>query len=125
MAAQNFRDEWEFSRAIQDLAKQHHWKEPFHIPQVAYETAIQRGIPIPAGFPDLILRYQDIVGKSTVIAAELKTNDDENSRVSGLQWEFLTDLAQHIPTFVLRPRDWDYIERDTEGRPAGGYRADY
>ena len=111
MTQQDFRNEWDFNRAVQDLAEQHGWKEPFHIPWVAYEAATQRGIPIPAGFPDLILRYQNVEGRSTVIAAELKTNDDEISRVQPAQKEFLLDLAQHIPTFVLRPRDWEYIER--------------
>ena len=111
MTQREFSNEWDFSRAVQDLAEQHGWKEPFHIPRVAYEVAAQRGIPIPAGFPDLILRYQNVQGKSTIIAAELKTDDDERSRVQPAQEEFLLDLAQRIPTFVLRPRDWEYIER--------------
>ena len=59
----------------------------------------------------MILRYQDVEGASTVIAAELKTDDDEISLVRNPQREFLEDLAHHLPTFVLRPRDWDYIER--------------
>ena len=111
MAEQDFRNEWDFNRAVQNLAEQYGWKEPFHIPQVAYKTALERGLPIPAGFPDLILRYQDVEGASIVIAAELKTDDDERSRLQPWQKEFLLDLAQHLPTFVLRPRDWDYIER--------------
>ncbi len=111
MSEVDFRNEWEFNQAVQDLAEQYGWKEPFHIPRVAYEAAKRSGHPIPAGFPDLILRYQDVTGTSTVIAAELKTDDDEVSRLQPWQKEFLLDLAQHIPTFVLRPRDWDYIDR--------------
>ena len=108
---QDFNNEWEFNLTVQELAEQYGWKQPFHIPWVAYEAAKRSGHPIPAGFPDLILRYKDIKGTSTVIAAELKTNDEEKSRPTERQLEFLEDLSQHIPTFILRPRDWDYIER--------------
>lgn len=111
MPEQDFRNEWEFQQAVQDLAEQCGWKEPFHIPRVAYEAAKRSGNPIPAGFPDLILRYRNVEGTSTVIAAELKTDDEETSRLQPWQEEFLLDLAQHVPTFVLRPRDWDYIEQ--------------
>ncbi len=111
MPDQAFRDELEFQKAVQGLAEQYGWKEPFYIPRIAYQVAKNSGNPIPAGFPDLVLRCRDVNGASTVIAAELKTDEDEKSRLQPWQREFLEDLAQHIPAFVLRPRDWDYIER--------------
>ena len=44
-----------------------------------------------------------------MIAAELKTDDDQNSVVTDHQLAFLKAFAQHMPTFVFRYRDWDYI----------------
>lgn len=106
-----FDDEWDFNRAVVELARECEWKEPFHIPKAAYEAAAKsRGPGIPAGFPDLLLRYRDNEGKSTIIVAELKT-DEESSQLSDEQKGFLEDLAPYLPAFVLRPRDWDYIER--------------
>ena len=110
MPTQDFRDEWEFNQAVQELAVQHGWEQPFHIPAVAYRVAKEHSQPIPAGFPDLLLRYRDVEGKSTILVAELKT-DDESSFPSEYQKRFLEDFAQHVPTFVLRPRDWEYIEQ--------------
>ena len=111
MTAQSFRNEWSFNQAVRDLAVQYGWEEPFHIPAVAYAAAKNSGTPIPAGFPDLTLRYHDTDGKSTVIVAELKTDDEESSYPSKHQVEFLKDYAGHIAAFVWRPRDWEYIER--------------
>ena len=118
MTTQSFRNEWDFNRAVQALAVQHGWEEVFHIPAVAYEAAKDSRNPIPAGFPDLVLRYRDGEGKCTVMVAELKTDDEENSFPSPQQRRFLEDLAQHIPAFIWRPRDWEYIERVmSEGPP--------
>ena len=111
MTTQSFRNEWDFNQAVQALAVQHGWEEPFHIPAVAYQAAADSRHPIPAGFPDLMLRHHDEEGDTTVIVAELKTDDEETSFVSKPQRKFLEDLAQHIPAFIWRPRDWDYIER--------------
>lgn len=110
MPSQEFRNEWEFNQALQDLAVQHGWEQPFHIPAVAYRVTKDHSQPIPAGFPDLLLRYRDVEGKSTILVAELKT-DDESSFPTEYQQKFLEDFAQHVPTFVLRPRDWEYIEQ--------------
>lgn len=111
MPNEDFRTEQDFQQAVQDLAVQYGWKEPFRIPREAYEAAKRSGHPIPAGFPDLVLRYCNVEGTSTVIAAELKTNDEENSRLRPSQRDFLEDLAQYVPTFVFRPRDLLYIEQ--------------
>ena len=104
MSEMDFRSEWEFTNAVIELAKDCGWI-PFHIPRRAYENA-----NIPAGFPDLMLRRRDEAGRSALIFAELKT-DDEKSVVREPQQEFLDDLAQHVPTFIFRPRDWEYIEK--------------
>ena len=118
MTVQSFRNEWDFNQAVQALAVQHGWEEPFHIPAIAYQAAKNSRHPIPAGFPDLVLRHHDEEGRCTVIVAELKTDDEENSFPSQQQRRFLKDLAQHIPAFIWRPRDWEYIERVmTEGPP--------
>ena len=111
MTTQSFRNEWDFNQAVQALAMQHGWEEPFHIPAVAYQAAADSRHRIPAGFPDLMLRYHNEKGDTTVIVAELKRDDEETSFVSKPQRRFLEDLAQHIPAFIWRPRDWDYIER--------------
>lgn len=105
MPEMGFKSEWEFTNAVIELAKGHGWI-PFHIPRRAYENA-----KIPAGFPDLMLRRRDEAGRSSLIFAELKTNDKETSIVREPQQEFLEDLAQHVPTFVFRYQDWDYVER--------------
>ena len=116
MPRHDFRDEWEFNQAVQDLAFQHGWKQPFHIPATAYRITKDHRQPIPAGFPDLLLRYRDVEGKSTILVAELKT-DDESSFPNEHQQGFLEDFAQHVPTFVLRPRDWEYIEQILRNGP--------
>lgn len=116
-----FDDEWDFNRAVVELAREYEWKEPFHIPRAAYEAAAKSRPGIPAGFPDLLLRYRDNEGNSTLIVAELKT-DEESSQPSDEQRGFLEDFASHVPAFVLRPRDWDYIEqilRDGPPEPTG------
>ena len=110
MQGQSFRDEWEFNRAVRELAVQYGWEEPFHIPAIAYRTAKEYKTPIPSGFPDLVLRHRDTEGNSTVLFVELKTNH-ENSYPNEHQKRFLEDFAQYVPTFILRPRDWEYIER--------------
>ena len=109
-SAPRFRDELEFTKEVQNLAKRYGWIDPFHIPAVAYRAASNAGNPIPAGFPDLVLRYRDTEGKSTVIVAELKT-DEESSFLRRTQREFLEDFAPYVPAFVWRPSDWRFIER--------------
>ena len=105
MAETDFISEWHFTNAVIELAKECGWIS-FHIPRRAYENA-----KIPAGFPDLMLRRRDEAGQSTLIFAELKTDDEEKSVVREPQQEFLDDLAQHVPTFIFRYRDWEYIEK--------------
>ena len=104
-------NEPEFTRDVIALAEEYGWEKPFHIPAVAYKKAKKAGRPIPPGFPDLLLRYRDNAGNSTVIVAELKMDDEERSKLRPPQEAFLEDLAPYLPSFVLRPRDWDYIER--------------
>ncbi len=104
MPARTFYSEREFTRAVIELAKEHDW-EPFHIPARVYQNEW-----LAPGFPDLILRYRDCEGTTTVIAAELKTDDDEESNLTDNQRAFLKDLAAHVPAFLLRYRDWNYIK---------------
>ena len=110
MSARKFDNEWEFTQAVIGLAKKYGWERPFHIPGDVYKDALEKG-SIPSGFPDLLLRYRDNEGNSTLIVAELKTDDEENSNVSSEQRAFLEDFAQHLPTFVFRYRDWEYIKQ--------------
>ena len=106
MSYPSFTSEWHFTQAVIDLAESLGWERPFHIPARAYRSA-----HIPRGFPDLILRYKHNDGNCTMIVVELKT-DKEDSVASDEQLDFLNDFAkQHIPTFILRYQDWDYIER--------------
>ena len=116
MSARKFNNEWKFTQAVIELAKEYGWERPFHIPSGVYKDALDKG-SIPAGFPDLLLRYRDSEGNSTLIVAELKTDDEENSNMSSEQRAFLEDFAQHVPTFVFRYRDWEYIERVLQDGP--------
>ena len=104
MLTPTFSSEWEFTQAVIELAESYGWKS-FHIPNLAYKAA-----RIPQGFPDLLLRYKDNKGGCTMVVAELKTDDEENSTLSDPQQEFLEDFAQLAPTFVFRYQDWEYIE---------------
>ena len=104
MTPRSFNSEREFTRAVIELAKENNW-EPFHIPARVYQNEW-----LAPGFPDLILRYRDSERKATVIAAELKTDDDQESNLTDIQRAFLEDLAQHMPAFVFRYRDWEYIK---------------
>jgi CRISPR type I-E-associated protein CasB/Cse2 len=104
MATPTFHNEHEFTRAVMDLAEECQW-ETFRIRDRAYQTG-----GVPAGFPDLILRYRDIRGNFTLVAAELKTDNEETSQPNPAQLKFLEELAAHMPTFIFRYRDWDYIE---------------
>lgn len=104
MSTLTFRNEHEFTRAVVDLAEECDW-ETFRIHDRAYQTG-----GVPAGFPDLILRYRDAEGNFTLVAAELKTDNDETSQPSPAQLKFLEELATHMPTYIFRYRDWDYIE---------------
>ena len=106
MDSRHFGSEREFTHAVIELAKELGWEEPFHIPARVYQNEW-----MPPGFPDLILRYRDNGGHCTMIAAELKTNDEERSVLSAKQRAFLEDFAHHMPAFVFRYRDWDYINR--------------
>ena len=117
MRKQTFSSEWKFTQAVIELAESYGWM-PFHIPDRAY-----KGARIPQGFPDLLLRYKDNMGRRTMVVAELKTDDEINSTLSESQQEFLEDFAQHVPTFVFRYQDWEYIEKilrdgppDTKGK---------
>ena len=104
MTTPTFHNEREFTRAVMNLAEECQW-ETFRIRDSAYQTG-----GVPAGFPDLILRYRDVQGNSTLVAAELKTDNDETSQPSPAQLRFLEELATHMPTYIFRYRDWDYIE---------------
>lgn len=104
MTTQTFRNERDFTRAVISLAEECHW-ETFRIQESAYQTG-----GVPAGFPDLILRYRDTEGNFSLVAAELKTDNDEISKPSPAQLRFLEELAKHMPAYVFRYRDWDYIE---------------
>ena len=104
MTTQIFRNERDFTRAVISLAEEYQW-ETFRIRDSAYQTG-----GVPAGFPDLILRFRDVEGNFTMVAAELKTDNDETSRPSPAQLRFLEELAAHMPTYIFRYRDWDYIE---------------
>ena len=102
-----FGSEWEFTQAVIKLAEECEWEKPFHIPARAYQNAT-----IPEGFPDLLLRRRDNLGGITMVVVELKTDDEERSKVSAEQRAFLEDFAkQQIPAFIFRYRDWDYIEK--------------
>ena len=104
MTTPTFHNEREFTRAVINLAEEYHW-ETFRIQDRAYQTG-----GVPAGFPDLILRYRDKEGNFTMVAAELKTDNDETSKPSHEQLRFLQELAPRMPTYVFRYRDWGYIE---------------
>ena len=116
MSTRIFNKEWEFTQAVIELAEKYGWERPFHIPSSVYRDAVDKG-SIPSGFPDLLLRYRDNEGNSTLIVAELKTDDEGNSTVSPEQRAFLEDFAQHVPTFVFRYRDWEYIEQILRNGP--------
>ena len=104
MTTPTFHNEREFTRAVISLAEECHW-EPFHIQDRAYQTG-----GVPAGFPDLFLRYRDEQGNFTLVAAELKTDNDESSQPSPAQLAFLEELAYCMPAYIFRYRDWNYIE---------------
>lgn len=104
-----FANEREFQQHITRLAGDYGW-EPFHIPRAAYRRASDAGDSIPAGFPDLLLRYRGSRGNRTMMVAELKTDSEVSNPHSG-QISFLEDFAQHMPAFIWRPRDLDDIER--------------
>ena len=122
MSTRRFNNERDFTRDVIKLAEEYGWEKPFHIPSSVYKDARDKG-SIPAGFPDLLLRYRDNEGNSTLVVAELKTDDEENSNVSSDQRAFLEDFAQQrIPTYIFRYRDWEYIEqmlRDGPPDPTG------
>ena len=104
MTTPTFHNEREFTRAVINLAEEYHW-ETFRIQDRAYQTG-----GVPAGFPDLILRYRDEEGNFTMVAAELKTDNDETSNPTAAQLQFLEEIATCMPTYLFRYRDWDYIE---------------
>lgn len=104
MTTPTFQNEREFTREVIRLAEEYHW-ETFRIQDRAYQTG-----GVPAGFPDLLLRYRDEQGNFTMVAAELKTDNDETSQPTIEQTRFLEELATRMPTYVFRYRDWDYIE---------------
>ena len=104
MATSTFRNEREFTRAVVNLAEECHWGT-FHIQDRAYQTG-----GVPSGFPDLVLRYRDEEGNISLVAAELKTDNDETSNPTAAQLQFLEELATCMPTYIFRYRDWDYIE---------------
>ena len=101
MTIPTFCNENEFTIAVKELFEKDGWK-PFHIDAQAYQTKA-----IPAGLPDLIIRRRDSQGKTAMIIAELKNNDNKPTLQ---QQEFLEDFATYIPTYVFRYRDWNYIE---------------
>lgn len=107
-----FRNEWEFTRYVIQLVKdsESEWEQPFHMPESWYQDAAKRGEWIAAGLPDLLLRHKDEDGHRQMLAAELKT-DAPNSRLQAEQRVFLEYFAQHMPAFVLRPQDLEYIKQ--------------
>ena len=104
MTTPTFNNEREFTRAVIGLAEECHW-ETFHIQDKAYQTG-----GVPTGFPDLILKYKDERGHSTLVVAELKTDNDATSQPSPAQLAFLEDLANCMPAYIFRYQDWNYIE---------------
>ena len=111
--AERFKDEYEFQRAVIEIAEEGGW-EWFHIPRSAYRYAIGQGERIESGFPDLMLRRRDIKGNCHFIVAELKT---DSGIVTEPQQRFLEDFAQIAPSFILRCKDWDYIVDILENGP--------
>lgn len=107
-----FRNEWEFTRHVIQLVKDAwpEWEQPFHMPESWYQDAAKRKEWIASGLPDLLLRHKDADGQRRMLAAELKT-DAPNSRLQAEQRVFLEYLAQHMPAFVFRPQDLEYIKR--------------
>ena len=107
----NFSTEWEFTRYVIQLVEESEseWEKPFHMPQSWYNDAAKRNEWIAAGLPDLLLRHEDADGRRRMLAAELKT-DAHTSVLRPEQRVFLEYLAQHMPAFVFRPRDLDYIK---------------
>ena len=103
-----FRNEYEFMQAVKTEAEENGW-EVFHIPQIAYKEAVQNGTPIPSGFPDLLLRHRT---NQEMVAAELKTNEAEEDDRLQRQRRFLGYFAKyHVPAFVFRYQDWEYIQQ--------------
>ena len=97
-----------FTNEVIRYAREHRWTV-FHIhDQDSYEN--YRKIASGGGFPDLILHRFDILGKPSMIVAELKT-DADYSIVKPSQEPWLEAYGQFIPTFVWRPSDWPQIEQ--------------
>ena len=118
MSGQRFRTEREFTEAFRELVDGQPGWEYKRIEAKTYRAAKDADASLPGGFPDFFLWYTDVERRTTFVAVELKT-DDEDSKLNKAQKEFLTVLAQDNAVLVLRPRDWEFIvQMLQEGPPS-------
>ena len=110
MLAPRFDHEDDFQRAIENLACMHGW-EARHISRRAYQATANADASIPAGIPDLELRYYaDRRNKPIIMFAELKMYDTQTSTLNSAQEHYLNGFAHIVPCFVWRPQNWEWIE---------------
>ena len=109
-----FRWEPEFQRHVEILANEHGW-EFMHISDRAYEASADANAYMPAGIPDLELRYykagQD---EPIVMLAELKMDSGE---LRPEQKAYLETWSHVVPCFVWRPADVKWVESILEFGP--------
>ena len=107
MSVPKFGNEDEFQYAVEDLARTHGWSIR-HIPRRAYQAAKEAKAPIPAGIPDLELRYyREGQDKPIIVFAELKMPDRV---LDSPQEHYLKGFAHIVPCFLWYPQDWEWIE---------------
>ena len=88
-------EEKTFQLQIIALARKYNW-DVYSVPDSRTVTS--------KGFPDLILMHSS---KKLIIAAELKT---EKGRVTKEQHKWLTGFRQHVPTYIWRPNQFNFIK---------------
>ena len=117
MPIPKFSHEDDFQRAVEELADMHGW-ETRHISRRSYQVAADANAHIPAGFPDLELRYyaagQD---KPIIIFAELKMYNPALKNLTDAQEQYIKGFAHIVPCFLWRPQDWEWIEEILTNNP--------
>jgi hypothetical protein len=104
--------ETEFLRQVLELATLLGWSGAHFRPALTtrgWRTPVQG--PLGAGFPDLVLVH---VRRRRVLFVELKS---DTGKVSADQAAVLAALEEAgAETRLWRPRDWDALQADLEGR---------
>ena len=102
-----FSKELDFQRHVEILADEHGW-EIRHIPDGAYEASAYARAYIPAGIPDLELRYYKAGQDDPIVMlAELKMDGKE---LRPRQRSYLETWSHIVPCFVWRPANVRWIE---------------